>query len=73
MDGCHSGKYDCPMNCSICLKGICLECLRSSGYGYLDKYNNICKLICGDGIKTIEEDCDDGNTAPYDGCYLCKY
>ncbi|CAD8188082.1 unnamed protein product [Paramecium octaurelia] len=29
--------------------------------------------ICGDQIVTIEEDCDDGNTLQFDGCFNCKY
>ncbi|EKX33056.1 hypothetical protein GUITHDRAFT_81797, partial [Guillardia theta CCMP2712] len=24
--------------------------------------------VCGDGIKSPSEACDDGNTRPYDGC-----
>ncbi|CAD8130424.1 unnamed protein product [Paramecium sonneborni] len=28
---------------------------------------------CGDGLKSIDEDCDDGNLMPLDGCFNCKY
>jgi len=29
---------------------------------------SICTTVCGDGIKTENEVCDDGNTVPGDGC-----
>ncbi|CAD8063532.1 unnamed protein product [Paramecium primaurelia] len=29
--------------------------------------------ICGDGITSVDEDCDDGNLIPFDGCFNCKY
>ncbi|CAD8188040.1 unnamed protein product [Paramecium octaurelia] len=29
--------------------------------------------ICGDGITSEDEDCDDGNLIPFDGCFNCKY
>lgn len=28
--------------------------------------------MCGDGIVGNNEECDDGNIYPYDGCYKCK-
>jgi len=27
-----------------------------------------CKVVCGDGIRVKEEQCDDGNTDDGDGC-----
>lgn len=31
-----------------------------------------CQPECGDGILSRGfEDCDDGNSLPYDGCYKC--
>ncbi|CAD8193965.1 unnamed protein product [Paramecium octaurelia] len=56
-------------------KGRCLErtiCIESQGYYYDDK-QNICYSKCGDSIKAGKEQCDDGNDAPYDGCYQCQY
>ncbi|CAD8084492.1 unnamed protein product [Paramecium primaurelia] len=32
----------------------------------------LCDTICGDGIVGYNEECDDGNLLPYDGCYKCK-
>lgn len=37
------------------------------GY-YIDEQNSKCYSKCGDGIKTKEEECDDGNNLKYDGC-----
>ncbi|CAD8101281.1 unnamed protein product [Paramecium primaurelia] len=35
-------------------------------------FSNQCIPFCGDGILTgQEEQCDDGNYLPYDGCYKC--
>ncbi|CAD8098543.1 unnamed protein product [Paramecium sonneborni] len=34
--------------------------------------NLICETMCGDGIVGNNEECDDGNIYPYDGCYKCK-
>lgn len=30
--------------------------------------NGRCISICGDGIITVDEDCDDSNSIKYDGC-----
>ncbi len=36
-------------------------------------YNRACTVICGDGVKTGTEDCDDGNARSGDGCSAsCK-
>ncbi|CAD8158053.1 unnamed protein product [Paramecium octaurelia] len=36
-------------------------------------FSNQCIHFCGDGIVTgQEEQCDDGNYFPYDGCYRCQ-
>ncbi|KAM3134115.1 hypothetical protein pb186bvf_013736, partial [Paramecium bursaria] len=36
-------------------------------------YEDLCNSICGDGIKVLEEDCDDGNLLLGDGCdQKCK-
>ncbi|CAK77394.1 unnamed protein product (macronuclear) [Paramecium tetraurelia] len=41
---------------------------------YLNQcFSNQCTDFCGDGIvSSIEEECDDGNYLPYDGCYKCQ-
>ncbi|KAM3129600.1 hypothetical protein pb186bvf_018281 [Paramecium bursaria] len=58
-------------NCQICNnnlvpnQGQCLQC--DQGY-YLQ--NSSCKNLCGDGIKTLEEQCDDGNQYSFDGCTI---
>ncbi|CAD8112045.1 unnamed protein product [Paramecium primaurelia] len=45
---------------------------------YFDYYNyesgrNHCIPICGDKIIVGDEECDDGNNDPFDGCFNCKY
>ncbi|CAD8209794.1 unnamed protein product [Paramecium pentaurelia] len=45
-----------------------LKCL--DGYEFV---NNSCLSICGDVIIAQEEDCDEGNTIEFDGCFNCKY
>ncbi|CAD8187644.1 unnamed protein product [Paramecium octaurelia] len=68
-DGCFECKFQCAQDCNICHLG---ECILKCGYGY--KFvNDRCLSICGDQIITIEEDCDDGNTIQFDGCFNCKY
>ncbi|CAK58819.1 unnamed protein product (macronuclear) [Paramecium tetraurelia] len=31
------------------------------------------EVICGDGITQDLEECDDGNSIPFDGCFECLY
>ena len=36
--------------------------------------NNICFPVCGDGyVVKGQEECDDGNTIEFDGCFMCYY
>ncbi|CAD8097659.1 unnamed protein product [Paramecium sonneborni] len=68
-DGCFQCKFQCIEGCNICDRGQCiLKC--EDGYKFV---NNSCLSICGDQVITKEEDCDDGNLRPYDGCFNCKY
>ncbi|CAD8121703.1 unnamed protein product [Paramecium sonneborni] len=73
LDGCFQQKYDCPLYCKICVKGQCLVCNQELGYQQFDIYKNICVSICGDNIKQIDEDCDDGNNIQFDGCFNCQF
>ncbi|CAD8077162.1 unnamed protein product [Paramecium primaurelia] len=73
---------NCDINCISCINGICNLCLQ--GY-YL--FNNQCISniitniyyvndnldLCGDQIISINEECEDQNINPYDGCYQCKF
>ncbi|CAK77371.1 unnamed protein product (macronuclear) [Paramecium tetraurelia] len=34
---------------------------------------NPCISICGDKIIVGDEECDDGNNDPFDGCFNCRY
>ncbi|CAD8213224.1 unnamed protein product [Paramecium octaurelia] len=68
-DGCYQCKFQCIEDCNICDRGQCtLKC--EDGYKFA---NNDCLSVCGDQIVTKEEECDDGNTIKFDGCFLCKY
>ncbi|CAK69167.1 unnamed protein product (macronuclear) [Paramecium tetraurelia] len=72
----------CDVNCISCIIGICDLCLQ--GF-YL--FNNKCIPniitnilyvnddldLCGDYKLSINEECEDGNTYPFDGCYQCKF
>ncbi|CAD8148188.1 unnamed protein product [Paramecium pentaurelia] len=68
-DGCFECKFQCIEDCNICERGQCI--LRCEiGYEFA---NNGCLSVCGDQIITKEEDCDDGNTIIFDGCFNCRY
>ncbi|CAD8115591.1 unnamed protein product [Paramecium sonneborni] len=62
-DGCYQCQYSCPLYCNDCLNGQCYDC--DSGF-ILSQ--NICINICGDGLLSILEQCDDGNQINGDGC-----
>ncbi|CAD8127452.1 unnamed protein product [Paramecium sonneborni] len=83
---CAEKCLDCKNSASNCIsckyqqnqKGECQLC--QSGY-YFDEFNKKCISKCGDSIKTVEEECDDGNLLSGDGCnqnckkekkFICK-
>ncbi|KAM3133408.1 hypothetical protein pb186bvf_014412 [Paramecium bursaria] len=48
---------------------ICISCNTETGSSQLSCYNQ----VCGDGVKTQQEQCDDGNQLDGDGCnILCQ-
>jgi len=61
---CDDGTFDlagCNSTCMGAIRGyICTG-------GDFDN-PTICTDTCGDGILTVTNPCDDGNTAPDDGC-----
>ncbi|CAD8141976.1 unnamed protein product [Paramecium pentaurelia] len=65
---CLNCKYNCGSNCSLCTKGGCQQCKE----GYLMN-NYECQPICGDKIRVEQEQCDDGNDQPFDGCHNCQF
>ncbi|CAD8090863.1 unnamed protein product [Paramecium sonneborni] len=67
-DGCYECSFDCSRQCELCVKGKCEICQQ--GYEF---NNGNCLPICGDGIVTIDEDCDDQNSLKFDSCNQCKY
>ncbi|CAD8104716.1 unnamed protein product [Paramecium primaurelia] len=83
---CSEKCLDCKISASNCIsckyqqnqQGECQLC--QNGY-YFDQINKKCYSKCGDSFKTIEEECDDGNLLPGDGCnekckkekkFICK-
>ncbi|CAD8108861.1 unnamed protein product [Paramecium primaurelia] len=62
-DGCYQCQYSCPINCNNCQSGQCQIC--NPGFILI---NNMCTSICGDGILSNLEQCDDGNQNDGDGC-----
>ncbi|CAD8048544.1 unnamed protein product [Paramecium sonneborni] len=62
-------------NCTSCKfnnsnTNKCLICIQDQGFFQID---NQCFSICGDGILTFQELCDDGNQLNGDGCdQYCK-
>ena len=67
-DGCFGCQFTCEPTCTDCLNGICSQC----DLGFVLISNN-CPPICGDSLLRGDEECDDGNLIPYDGCYECSY
>ncbi|CAD8127283.1 unnamed protein product [Paramecium sonneborni] len=62
-------QQSCLTGCKKCIEGICYDnCLN----GELN-IDGICYSICGDGIQQQKEQCDDGNSIQFDGCYKCEY
>ncbi|CAD8122013.1 unnamed protein product [Paramecium sonneborni] len=85
---CAEQCLDCKNSASNCIScryqtnssGTCQLCQNNLGY-YSDQINKKCYSKCGDSLKTLEEQCDDGNLLSGDGCnqfcqmekkFLCK-
>ncbi|CAK94692.1 unnamed protein product (macronuclear) [Paramecium tetraurelia] len=68
--GCQNCISKCQSSCVTCDNNGqgCLSC--NSGYNIIDK---LCYSICGDGIVTDDEQCDDGNIIFEDGCHFCQF
>ncbi|CAD8103068.1 unnamed protein product [Paramecium primaurelia] len=62
-DGCYLCQFQCPLNCEECINGICFNC--NFGFKLIE---NKCNNVCGDGIMSNQEQCDDGNQESGDGC-----
>lgn len=60
-DGCYECAFKCVERCETCEEGTCVSCI--TGYD-----GNLCRPVCGDGLKVAEEVCDDGNDLFGDGC-----
>ena len=71
--------YDCVEYCNLCTIEGCKsckynlelvdgKCLCPKASSLLSKYSNECESTCGDGLKYLDEYCDDGNNEDGDGC-----
>ncbi|CAD8051891.1 unnamed protein product [Paramecium primaurelia] len=56
--------------CQIQINNQCIICYKNFK---LDIFTNKCEPICGDGIISGTEECEDNNYLVLDGCYQCKY
>ncbi|CAD8097695.1 unnamed protein product [Paramecium sonneborni] len=69
-EGCFSQNQVFVKGCSYCVKGECIECQEGWEYNIIQKE---CNTICGDQKIVYDEECEDDNLKPFDGCYLCKF
>ncbi|CAD8159119.1 unnamed protein product [Paramecium pentaurelia] len=69
-DGCFAKQESCQQGCSFCVNRQCLMCDNQWVYNEL---NNNCEPLCGDKFIIANEQCDDGNDFPFDGCYQCQF
>ena len=53
------GTGGCSLDCKVILGWSC---------SVANGTTSVCKEICGNGILTAGEQCDDGNAASTDGC-----
>lgn len=57
----------CSYTTSVSFGFNCSSCI--TGYYW---FNNTCtQEVCGDGVISPSEQCDDGNTISDDGCFMC--
>ncbi|CAD8204772.1 unnamed protein product [Paramecium pentaurelia] len=69
-EGCLMSLPELFEGCSFCVRSSCLHCQEGWEYNEQDLK---CQPICGDQQIVQNEECDDGNQIPYDGCYRCQY
>ncbi|CAK71463.1 unnamed protein product (macronuclear) [Paramecium tetraurelia] len=69
-DGCNNCRYECQKECLSCVQGQCSVC--APGYT-LQKTMKICYPTCGNSSLVSQEQCEDNNLTPYDGCYNCQF
>ncbi|CAK57399.1 unnamed protein product (macronuclear) [Paramecium tetraurelia] len=82
-DGCFECQFQCQVDCRFCfLENVynvwnhqswsSLKENAEAGF-YYQSSTNSCVNLCGDGIVTGQEECDDTNIIPYDGCFDCRF
>lgn len=72
IDECADGTDGCGLN-ELCINQIGMPNLCECQSGYTRNAAMECVVACGDAIIGPGEECDDGNSAPMDGCSdLCE-
>ncbi|CAD8166304.1 unnamed protein product [Paramecium pentaurelia] len=77
-DGCFQCQYQCEIEQPFFLVQSKLKCeslqsCEAQDGLYYESFSNSCVKLCGDGIEAGNEECDDSNMIPYDGCNECKF
>jgi fibro-slime domain-containing protein len=72
-DGIIAGNEQCDDGNTVSGDGCSATCQVEAGWACVANPTpppaSVChQTTCGDGIKEGSEECDDGNTIPYDGC-----
>ncbi|CAD8194891.1 unnamed protein product [Paramecium pentaurelia] len=70
IEGCLLDISEFIEGCAFCVRGACLHC--QEGWQYAEQVQR-CSPICGDFKLVENEQCDDGNEIPYDGCFQCQF
>lgn len=69
-----AGNLSKESDCTECMtgyKGVENACVQCDD-GWERDVNQLCVQVCGNAIVTQDEQCDDGNDEPGDGCDACK-
>ncbi|CAD8053261.1 unnamed protein product [Paramecium primaurelia] len=75
-------NQNCDINCMNCQDGICDLCSQGNYLFHNECISNhITKIfyvndninLCGDNKIMDDEECEDNNIIPFDGCYYCKF
>ncbi|CAD8059006.1 unnamed protein product [Paramecium sonneborni] len=69
-NNCVNCQFQCSLNCIDCRFGSCVQCDEDQGW-YI-QIDGTCNSICGDGIVSHDEQCDNGNYFSDQQCVNCQ-